>query len=452
MKKQLLLFILIALAYCNSSFAQVTPTPLDMSAANGVPAFIYPVSLDTVWAAAIGVNDFTWVNLKTYAKSVDAGNHWTSDTIPDPLDRGITEFFALNSSTAWAAMGDFNGVNVQAVYTTTDGGTIWTTQLDSAFTAGFFLNSIYFFTPDSGVAMGDPRHGYFEIYTTVNGGATWTNVPQADIPAPLAGEAGVSHGYSAVGDKIWFNTNTDGRIFYSADRGYHWSVSTVSPGWFYAGVAFSDLNNGVAWRDNNSNVVSDVYTSSDGAGTWIQQTFTPSIRLNQVSEIKNLPGTFLFTAESPARLYATTDNFTSYFLIDGAHSFANTPYWSGIKMFDAGLGWAADVPYSDSAVYKLQNLFSGISEPGDAGNINSFTLFPNPVTSGAALTSFSLEKNSPVLITLSDMTGKIISRQSKAGVRGENALVYGFSNVSAGMYVLRLEAGMESVRMKVVVK
>jgi hypothetical protein len=299
--------------------------------------------------------------------------------------------------------------------------------------------------------MGDPRNGYFEIYTTIDGGTTWTRIPQANISTSLTNEYGVSNGYSAYGDKVWFNTNTEGRIFYSSDRGYTWSVSSVNSGWSYAGVAFSDASNGVAWRDNNTAIVNDIYTSNDGGVTWLPQNISPPIILNQVSEIKNVPGTFLFTADIPAKLYATTDNFVSYFLIDQTHSYANTPYWSAIKMFDAGLGWAADVPLSDSAVYKLENVLTGIQNFDHAENVKSFNIFPNPVTSGAALISFTLEKNTSVTFTLSDMSGKIISQQIKEGDKGENALIYNFKNISSGLYLLNLESGKESFNMKVLV-
>ncbi len=55
--------------------------------------------------------------------------------------------------------------------------------------------------------MGDPIGGYFEIYTTVDGGVTWTRVPQADIPIPYRGEWGVVGYYDVIGDTIWFGTN-----------------------------------------------------------------------------------------------------------------------------------------------------------------------------------------------------------------------------------------------------
>jgi hypothetical protein len=443
-------FVIIS---CYLSMGQVTPMPLDLGSYNGTPLYINPVSADTIWAGISGVNDFTWVNIKTYAKSFNGGTSWTMDTVPDPLDRGILEFFALNASVAWAVTGDYYGaITALALFNTTDGGATWNSNLDTAFNAGFFLNSIYFFSPDSGVAMGDPRNGYFEIYNTSDAGVTWSRVPQGNIPAPLPMEIGITHCYSAYGNKIWFSSNIDGRIFYSVDRGYTWSVSTVMPGGNFAGVAFSDSINGIAWKNNNVNVITEVYSSNDGGNTWITQPVTPPAIMYQVGEIKNYPGSFLFTADVPAKLFATTDNFASYYLIDDTHSFANPPYWSPIKMYNASIGWVADQPMSDSSIYKLQNILSGIEEQSESALINSFNIFPNPVTSGATLCSFTVMQNAEATLTLFDLAGKKLDQQIMQSKKGGNACIFPFNNIAAGYYILNLKVADESLNLKVIVK
>jgi len=83
---------------------------------------------------------------------------------------------------------------------------------------------------DHGVAVGDPRDGYFEIYATIDGGNGWTRIPQGNIPAPLPTEFGLIPGPSscARGDTIWFGTYADegGRVFRSTDRGLTWTVAS----------------------------------------------------------------------------------------------------------------------------------------------------------------------------------------------------------------------------------
>jgi photosystem II stability/assembly factor-like uncharacterized protein len=450
MRKQLLL--ILAFISLQQTIAQITPTPLNLSLDNGFPVYISPVSHDTVWAGIIGINSSAWINIKTYGRTTDAGFTWSKDTVTDSLDRGIVDFFALNGSVAWAVMGDFNGINPLALFTTADGGNTWTSRLDSAFALGFFLNSIYFFSADSGIALGDPNGGYFEIYNTVDAGATWLRVPSANIPASLTNEYGVNHGYCASGDRIWFSTNTDGRIMRSYDRGYTWSVSSADASWFYTGVAFSDSMNGAAWLDNNTSIVIQIYTTIDGGGQWNSQAISPPLVFKQASEIKNVPGAFIFTAGSPAHLYATDDNFSTYFLIDQNHAYADVPFSSPIKMFDASLGWAADIQLSDSAIYKLENLLTGFHALQPASNLQSLNIFPNPVSSGAAVVSFSLQSNSSVVLTLTTITGAVISQQEKEGARGNNVIVYSFNEVAQGLYLLNLTTDQESVNIKVVIE
>ena len=286
MKKTLLLFFA---AFClQQTNAQVTPTPFDLSTQNGIPVYINAISHDTAWGGVVGMNSGTWVNLKTYGRTVDAGTTWNTDTIPDAIDRGIVDFFALDGNKAWAVMGDFNGVNPVALWKTINAGATWTltTELDSVLAAGFFLNSIYFFSADSGIAMGDPRNGYAEVYNTSDGGTSWTRVPQVNMPASVAGEGGVIHGYAAEGDKIWFNTNK-GKIYYSYDRGYTWSVSVVSSVNYYFGMAFNDSIHGVAFRDQNSSLSNEIFVTSNGGVTWTQQALSPPIILLNPPEKPN---------------------------------------------------------------------------------------------------------------------------------------------------------------------
>jgi hypothetical protein len=79
-------------------------------------------------------------------------------------------------------------------------------------------------------------------------------------------------------------------------------------------------------------------------------------------------------------------------------------------------------------------------------------VFPNPVISGTGSASFTLEKSADVVLNLHDITGKIIRRQTAEGSKGENAVLFDFKNVAAGLYILRIETELQSVNMKVVVK
>src|SRR5690606_9560040 len=115
----------------------------------------------------------------------------------------------------------------------------------------------------------DPEGGYFELYTTTNGGTNWTRVPSANIPAPLSGEYGYVHNYDVVNNTNWFGTNK-GRIYKSVDKGLNWTVAQ-SPVSDFAGAAiagnytFSTETKGLL---NTSTGL--MYNTTDGGATWTQ--------------------------------------------------------------------------------------------------------------------------------------------------------------------------------------
>lgn len=434
--KKLLLFLALSCVYLIANAQQVTRCPLDLSSRNSVPGFFATASHDVMWVASQGFNG-SLANSKVYARTTDAGVTFTVDTIPDSQDRGGTGIFAWSADTAWVGLSDVFYTSGTAIWRTYDGGQTWAQQSTPVFTtAGSFLNVLCFFTPDSGMAMGDPVGGYFEIYTTVDGGDTWTPVPQSNIPAAQANEWGFQNNYTRVGDHIWFGTST-GRAFRSADRGYTWDVSTVHAQ--ANGVSMNDLNYG-----GSSAGSSVVYLTTDGGLTWTGTMLNPQIVVDKALAIPGYPGCFLFKAGGA--IYSTTDAFESYALLDNSIVYSANPFW----IHDVTIAWAEDnILNSDSAVLKIEALPDHVLSP--EANTNQLGVFPNPVVSGAALTSFSLTTPVTVKLTLMDITGKRIRQMEINGVAGNNALNFNFSGVESGLYLLHLEANGQRSYRKVMV-
>ena len=113
--------------------------------------------------------------------------------------------------------------------------------------------------------MGDPVDGYFEIYTTTNGGVNWVRVPSSNIPAPLTGETGVVDWHAYYNDSYWFSTSSQ-RIFRSTDRGYTWTCSQFPSGTYIPSIAFRDELNGLSDAIIGSTFF--IYKTSDGGNTW----------------------------------------------------------------------------------------------------------------------------------------------------------------------------------------
>jgi len=181
--KKLLLLILIAFVLDSANAQTVSMCPLQTNSSNEYARLYAAPQHDVLW---IGMDN----NSKHYAKTLDAGHTFSSGTIPDSASRGIVCMAAIDGQTAWAGMTDFTGSNGGAIWKTINGGTSWTRQTNNNEFAGGFLDNLYFFTPDSGIAFGDPNGGYYEIYTTVDGGSNWNRVAQSNVPAGLGGEYG----------------------------------------------------------------------------------------------------------------------------------------------------------------------------------------------------------------------------------------------------------------------
>ena len=111
-----------------------------------------------------------------------------------------------------------------------------------------FANNVIFWNENDGVALGDTLDGYFDDYTTHDGGVTWSRVPQANfsgVPA-VSGEGGWTGVVDVVGDTVIFGTN-EGNVYISNDRGEHWVAS-------YSGAGTGPTNPGVneiAFKDAN---------------------------------------------------------------------------------------------------------------------------------------------------------------------------------------------------------
>jgi photosystem II stability/assembly factor-like uncharacterized protein len=226
-------------------------------------------SATVVWAA--GRNG-------TYARTVDGGATWTSETVAGASELFFIDVHAVDENTAYLLGTHFEG-RLARIYKTVDGGAVWIEQYSDS-TPGVFFDGMAFWDAESGIAFSDPVEGSFLIITTADG-TNWTRVPPVNIPEPLEGEAGFAAsgtGITVEGDSsVWFGTGGGhvGRIYRSTDRGRSWTVSETplagnsTSGVF--GVTFWDSQNGVAVGGDHTQpqAASDnVARTRDGGRTW----------------------------------------------------------------------------------------------------------------------------------------------------------------------------------------
>lgn len=264
MRKFTLLIALFFVAW--STFGQDgwTLVNSDLPVGKGVGQISIGMNDNTaLWGLAIN-DDGTIYD--AFTRSVDGGVTWVGGTFD--AGNGLSQLFAFDADVCWAV---FNTGLTQGLYKTEDGGATWVKK-GGVYNAASFANVIHFFDDMNGFAQGDAVGGYYELYTTTDGGENWTRVPSVDIPAPTTGEFGITGNYYAVGDNIWWGTNK-GRIFRSTDKGFTWAVSetTLLDGEDPATVTnvMWDEMNGLAYKSFlNLGTEEQFNITTDGGVTW----------------------------------------------------------------------------------------------------------------------------------------------------------------------------------------
>ncbi len=283
---------------------------------------------NALWAHAINTDTSIY---DQFTVSVDAGQTWTAGTFNQ--GDGLSQIFAIDENTCWAV---FNTGIDQGLYKTVDSGVTWAKQ-GTAYGSSSFANVIHFFNDNDGFAQGDPVGGYYELYTTTDGGASWIRVPEVDIPAPTTGEYGITGNYCAVGDHIWWGTNK-GRMFRSSDKGYTWEVSMTAFGdTETVNAVFADELNGIVYRSYlNMGIQPDINVTDDGGITWSMVTVSGNMYARYFSYVPGTSQTYVGSSSDPS------GPGTSY-SFDGGYSWITLndgdPIQSSVWL-DTETGWA----------------------------------------------------------------------------------------------------------------
>ncbi|UCD14264.1 MAG: hypothetical protein JSW60_02290 [Thermoplasmatales archaeon] len=298
-------------------------------------SYMHAVDENVVWAAAYDGYNPTGP-CQEFTKTTNGGDLWEADEIFEAPDDGLLAMiFGLDENTAWVPI---HSGDPQGIWKTSDGGSTWVHQDTADFNGpGAFPNIVHFWNENDGWCQGDPVDGYYEMYTTTDGGDTWTRVPEENIPEPLSGEMGTVGYYDVVGDTVWFGTQSGGRVFKSTDKGLHWTVAdTPLPSGAYVDVRFKDENNGLAMDKNFQEAV--LAETSDGGETW---TLISQTGMCYGADFDYVPGT--------DNMYVSTGVGSPYrgvsYSIDGGHSWTDWTEMLGIQLFattwvEGVIGWA----------------------------------------------------------------------------------------------------------------
>lgn len=416
--------VLTCLLFCMalSGMSQFVPQPLNYPGPGYWPYYYSIIDPDHVWIGT--VNEYG-LPCKFSVKTIDGGDSWIFDSIPVPGTPGCISICGWDANTCFFVFMDAGG---PSIWKTTDGGTNWSNIITSQF-AGSFINFYHAYSADTGLAVGDPRDGYFEIQITNDGGSTWTRIPSSDIPVPMTGEIGLGNSYSAVGNSVWFTTSK-ARLYRSDDRGQTWNVADVFPGASLdLGVCFSTELKGAVW--SSTQTLSTLVVTNDGGITWDTVSFPAGYFIMDMSRVPGWEGGIMVTAyKNGMRVYFTPDMFNTLLVIEP--TILST---GAIEFYDAATGWLAGGESGSNEIYKFTwVLHSGEGSPG----LVKLSILPNP-TSGQAMVKLpKLTGTKGLEIRVTDLAGKTMLRYPLLSM---DYCCLDASLFSNGLYIVALFSG-----------
>jgi hypothetical protein len=315
--------------------AQWTSFNPGFTQATGVAGLSAPGN-QVLWVA--GRDTSQNVSGNRFARTTDGGQTWSQFVVTGFPTYTPSNISAINADTAWVAM--FNSTGGGGIFRTNNGGVSWTQQTTATFTApNGFPNFVHFFDATNGVCMGDPNGGYFEIYTTANGGTTWARVAQTNIPTNLTGEYGTVNEFSASGNGVYFNT-TSGRVFSSTNKGLTWATTpvivhgdTAYSYWVAAKTATEAL------VVTNAGGSSQLARTVNGGQTWTSESFEGFLPTSNASFIKGGGNSSYLLAFSGNDVRMSYDDGKHFIPFSGANIGVPASVYEGAAATVNGIIW-----------------------------------------------------------------------------------------------------------------
>jgi len=455
MKKLLFLFVLLSAAI--ASQAQWTMQSTGFPQASVGIEYIHAANQNVIWATGFDGSGSN-VKLINYTHTSDGGATWTAGDLWSSYQTfSNAMIFGLDANTAWMPIYDTLGTAGGRIVKTSDGGLNWVEQSTATFAGpGGFPNVVHFWSAEEGFCMGDPNGGYFEIYTTADGGDNWVRVPQANIPAFVSGEFGIVGYYSVVGNTVWFGTNK-GRVFKSSDKGLNWTAGLVAPSWgtVYVDVDFLDLNHGIAHhRGNGAGVATgDKYETFDGGASWSLIVQTGPLYLSSFAWVPGLPNTMVATS-------GANDNPGIAYSPDGGHTWTDFDDTTSMYQFlatawaDNTHGWAgywtdATNPATVGGMWNFTGTLTDILniDPKEGGA----KFYPNPGNGNFTCAIIGFE-NKDVNISIYNAVGqKVYENNVRQSLISFNEHI-DISGLGSGLYVAHIQSGNKVITEKLCIR
>ncbi|WP_205503609.1 T9SS type A sorting domain-containing protein [Rufibacter psychrotolerans] len=386
------------------------------------------VNDQVVWALRYGATGASPQTVPEFVKTTDGGATWTVGQLAGLTNSDAGNIEAISATEAYATVKKHDDANGTGVYHTTNGGVTWTKQATAQYAnPASFPNWITFTDATHGVTAGDPIDGYFEIYTTSNGGQNWVRVPQTNMPATLSGEFGLTNDFTKQGNTVWFGT-TAGRVYKSTDHGLTWTASApFGTNVQVTDMAFSPNGTGivVGFESGTSNL--QLAHTTDGGTTWTTPvTEAPAgLRVSGIAHVPGTPATFVITGSSGPWVGSaySTDAGLTWVVIDQNVQHLEVTFTSPTSGWSGGFNKA--FKFSGSLATTLT------SSPDQMGE-SSLVVYPNPATSEITVVGSTLAKGARVL--LYNVSGQLVLDQ----LLPEQRHTLSVGHLPKGLYMLQL--------------
>lgn len=445
MHKQLLL-VSAFLAFGATAQAQWTTQPINFANPTAAPALIEAVSPTVVWT--IGY-DFVGEDSNLVGLSTNGGVAWATSTVTGVNNalEFVSSLAAISNTTAWVTVvGDrANG----RVMKTTDGGQTWVRQTTATqFGAeSSYPGIIHFFNANDGVVLGDPiaDGGPFEVYTTSNGGTTWTAV--ASPPVSNTREDSYDDSYAVVGNTIWCGTY-QGRVLRSTDKGLTWAAPVATGLDAVRSIAFRDAQNGLATYLDGDSGERQLSRTTDGGLTWARVNYTgimPGFGLDNVPGTNQYVSTGLDLGDGIKGTAYTRDNGQSWVTLE------NTNNNLFVDFVSPTAGWTGGISITTGAGQGMRRFTSSVlgNKQATAAQLG-YSVYPNPSADGRFEVR-AKEARTGVVLRVSDALGREVTRRSWIG-SGASPFTLDLSQYQAGVYTLEISSEAGTAHQKLVVQ
>jgi len=398
------------------------------TASRGI-SYISIADANNVWAIAYDGSSNN-ANVQEFTRTTNGGSSWTPGNINlGNTSLGISMITAVDANTAWVAAYDPNGGGNGGIWKTIDGGSSWTKQPSADYTnSASFPNVVYFWDSNNGFCQGDPVGGEFQLYTTTDGGTTWSPVSANNIPDPLSGEYGYTGQVEVVGDNVWFSTNK-GRLYFSSDKGYNFTVYQTPLSDFggqtqNGNFSFKNANTGLI-IDNNGNV----YKTIDGGTNWTTLTVSGTVFTNGLCWVEGTDLIFSTGAASGASGSSyCNDGGTTWITIDSEQHLY-------VEFLDSQTGWSGwfNTDATTGGMWKWNSIVTDNSDINILSN--KLTVYPNPVEHTLNIKFANMSKN--IELSLTNLLGKVIYNNTITTTTDKISL--NLESVDSGLYILTIK-------------